>query len=110
MKAAFLCSSSCRTGGRTKVVSVYRQPPQASRATTRQRRDIPVSVCNALPSSRRELLLGTSLLGATVALPSPAFSSESPSAYDFVVQQFGERAPLSQFENCVTVFVNIASE
>ena len=32
------------------------------------------------------------------------------STYDFTVKQYGEDVSLSQFKDCVTVFVNVASE
>mmetsp|Transcript_35776 Transcript_35776/g.101257 ORF Transcript_35776/g.101257 Transcript_35776/m.101257 type:complete len:123 (+) Transcript_35776:129-497(+) len=59
--------------------------------------------------SRRGLLSVAAGVACLAAVPAGSVAAPA-SAYDFTVKQYGEDVSLSQFKDCVTVFVNIASE
>mmetsp|Transcript_10933 Transcript_10933/g.28041 ORF Transcript_10933/g.28041 Transcript_10933/m.28041 type:complete len:119 (-) Transcript_10933:46-402(-) len=61
-----------------------------------------------LSIDRRGLLLGAA--GTAGLLAAGRVEAAPSSVYDFTVTQFEKPVSLSQFKDCVTVFVNVASE
>jgi hypothetical protein len=71
--------------------------------SVRAARHSSVLACRA--NSRRHLLLAST--ASCITLPTQAADG---SIYDFTVEQYGERVPMSKYRGDVLVIVNVASE